>query len=342
MKSKPSILIIYTGGTIGMIMNEKGILLPFTFNNLLSYIPLLKKFNANIDSVSFEKPIDSSNFNPKLWAKLVDIISVNYEKYDGFVILHGSDTMAYTASALSFMLENLKKPVILTGSQLPVGLLRTDGRENIIAAIELATMQENSEPIIQEVCIYFENSLYRGNRTHKYNTENFDAFISPNYPRLAKVGTKIEIFQNNILKNKLDFLITHQKMCNDIALIKYYPGIKSEIFKAIFNISDIKAVIIETYGSGNVPEDDEIFNTVSENIKKGVIVLNVSQCQAGNVLQGKYATSVKLLEMGVVGGKDLTTEAAITKLMYLLGQNLSNKEIKKLLGLSLRGELTEE
>ncbi len=343
MKNKrTSILIIYTGGTIGMIKNKEGVLLPFNFDNLLNFIPLIDEFDADIESVSFEKPIDSSNFNPGLWAKLVNIIGDNYEKFDGFVILTGSDTMAFTASALSFMFENLKKPIILTGSQLPIGLLRTDGRENIIAALELAALQKNNEPLIQEVCIYFENNLYRGNRTHKYNTENFDAFISPNYPILAKAGTNIEVFEDKIIKSKLDFLITHTNLCNEIAVVKFFPGIQVKTISAVFQTPDLKAVILETYGSGNAPTDTDIINVIKDNIKKGIIVLNLSQCQAGNVQQGKYATSLKLKEIGVISGKDMTTEAGITKMMYLLGQNLPNKKIEKLLGLSLRGELSDE
>jgi L-asparaginase len=340
-KKKPKVLIIYTGGTIGMIKDKNDVLLPFTFNNLLNFIPLLENFSAEIDSISFDKPIDSSNFTPTHWTNLVNIISNNYEQYDGFVILHGSDTMAYTASALSFMLENLKKPVILTGSQLPIGLLRTDGRENIIASLELAALQKDNKPAIQEVCVYFENYLYRGNRTHKYNTENFDAFISPNYPPLAKVGTNIEIYENNLNCNKLDFLISHTSLNNEISTIKLFPGIQAKTIDAIFSTPDLRAVIIESYGSGNGPTDEAIINIIDKHINNGIIVLNVSQCQAGKVIQGKYATSLKLKEIGVISGKDMTTETAIVKTMYLLGQNLSKDKIEKLLQLSLRGELTE-
>lgn len=338
---KPSILIIYTGGTIGMIKDKNGVLLPFNLQNLLSFIPQLDDFSARIESISFKNPIDSSDFGPDHWVKLVDIIADNYEKFDGFVILHGSDTMAFTASALSFMLENLKKPVIFTGSQLPIGLLRTDGRENIIAALELAAIRSNNEAAIQEVCIYFENHLYRGNRTHKYNTENFDAFISPNYPPLAKVGTNVDIAHNLIIKNKLDFLITHKSLSTDIAIVKLFPGIQPNTIKTIFDTPNLKAVLLETFGSGNAPTNPDILNIIDENIKKGIIVLNVSQCQAGKVQQGKYATSLKLKEIGVTEALDMTFEAALTKIMFLLGQNLSTPKIKKLFKLPLRGELSE-
>lgn len=343
MSSKEkSILIIYTGGTIGMIQNENKVFVPFNFDNLLKYIPLLKNFPAKIDSFSFENPIDSSNVNPDFWKKLVEVIYSNYDNYSGFVILHGSDTMAYTASALSFMLENLNKPVILTGSQLPIGLIRTDGRENLIASLEIASASDNNEkPLVSEVCIYFENFLFRGNRTHKYNAENFKAFISPNYPALAEVGINIKYNNQNIQKKGIDFLIPHYELDNNIAILQLFPGINQNVVKSILNTPDLKALILETFGSGNAPTDEWFVKQISEAINNGIIVVNISQCESGSVEQGKYETSVQLRDIGVVGGKDMTTEAALSKLMYLLGLGLNKKDIEKLIPISLRGELTE-
>lgn len=342
MNQRPSILIIYTGGTIGMIKDEQtGALSPFNFDNLLKYIPLLKNFNADIQSLSFEKPIDSSDINPDVWANLALMVKDNYEKYDGFVILHGSDTMAYTASALSFMFENLSKPVILTGSQLPIGLLRTDGRENLIVALEIATAKKDGQPLVPEVCIYFENHLFRGNRSHKFNAENFNAFISPNYPSLADVGVRIKYNTPSIIKPRINFLIVHTNLSNNLAILKLFPGINKNFLEAVLKTKGLKALILETYGSGNAPTDTWLIDCLKQAISEGIIILNITQCEGGSVEMGKYETSRELSQIGVVGGADMTTEAAITKLMYLLGENFSTSEIKKLLPISLRGELTE-
>lgn len=343
MNQRPSVLIIYTGGTIGMIKDEKtNVLIPFNFENLLKYIPLLKNFNADIQSLSFEKPIDSSDINPEVWTKLVVMIRDNFEKYDGFVILLGSDTMAYTASALSFMFENLSKPIILTGSQLPIGLLRTDGRENLIVALEIASAKKDGKPLVPEVCIYFENHLFRGNRSHKFNAEHFKAFISPNHPPLAEVGVHIKYNTHTIIQPRINFLIVHPNLNNNIAILKLFPGINKNFVEAVLNTNGLQALILETYGSGNAPTDPWLIDCFKKAITKGIIILNITQCEGGVVEMGKYETSRELSEIGVVGGVDMTTEAAITKLMYLLGENFSSAEIKKLLPISLRGELTEQ
>lgn len=337
---RPKILIIYTGGTIGMIQDKNGVLQPFNFENLLSYIPMLKDFPADISSYSFETPIDSSDADPDFWVEIVEVIEKNYDHYDGFVVLHGSDTMAYTASALSFMLENVNKPIILTGSQLPIGLLRTDGRENMISAIELASMQRNGKPVIHEVCVYFESRLYRGNRTTKYSAENFDAFRSPNYPWLAQAGIDVKVEEDKLWTSKNAPLVTHKKLCRDIAVLKYFPGIRPKTIEAIINIEGLRGLIVESYGSGNLTTNDKIIKLFEEAIDKGITILNITQCTVGSVVHGKYATSLKLMNCGVVSGKDMTIEAAITKMMFLLGENYSHDEMKRLLMQSICGEIS--
>lgn len=335
------ILIIYTGGTIGMIQNEDGVLQPFSFDNLMSNIPVLRKFPAEISSFAFDKPIDSSDADPAFWVHIVEVIEANYDRYDGFVVLHGSDTMAYTASALSFMLENLAKPVILTGSQLPIGLLRTDGRENIITAVELACMNHNGKPTIGEVCVYFEDNLYRGNRTNKFSAQHFDAFISPNYPALAKVGIDIQLFDDKLWKTCSNApLLTHKEMCTDIALIKLFPGIMPAFVEAVVAIPHLRGLIVECFGSGNAPTDGRLVGILRKAVDKGIVVVNITQCTVGTVQHGKYAASLQLDKIGVVSGKDLTTEAAVTKMMFLLGQNLPYDDICTIMGTSLRGEIT--
>lgn len=335
------VLLIYTGGTIGMMQDPgTGTLRPFDFSQLTSNIPELLKFDIDLSSVSFEKPIDSSNMTPEIWIQLGELIEKNYDTHDGFVILHGSDTMAFTASALSFMLEGLSKPVILTGSQLPIGIIRTDGKENLITAIEIASSYENDQPIVPEVCIYFEYELYRGNRTHKFNAEHFDAFQSPNYPVLAEAGVRIKYNENAIRKTESQKLNVSKKLDSSIAILKIFPGIKPEVISALTSIPGLKAVILETFGAGNAPSSQWFIEELKHAIDKGLIVLNVTQCNSGSVIQGRYETSQGLEKIGVISGGDMTTEAATTKLMYLLGKGMSTAEVKKALQVSIAGELT--
>lgn len=326
-----------------MIQDEKsGALKPFNFDLIYNHIPGLRKLQHKLNFFSFDPLIDSSNMNPKFWTKLATVIEDNYEDYDGFVVLHGSDTMAYSASVLSFMLENLNKAVIFTGSQLPLGVLRTDGTENFVSAIEIAAMKEDDTPIIPEVAIYFESKLYRGNRTHKSNAENFEAFVSGNYPVLADVGVHIKYRKNYIAKPNFKKLRVHKNLDTNIVVLKLFPGISETVVNSILNTPNLKAVIMETYGSGNAPTDKWFIDRLENAIKKGIIILNVSQCKGGSVQIGKYETSVDMGRIGVIGGYDITTEAAIAKLMYLLGENYSNEKVKQLLQTSLRGEITIE
>jgi L-asparaginase len=336
-----SILIIYTGGTIGMVRGEEsGALKSFDFDSLMKEIPEIKKFKTNIEAISFEHPIDSSNMQPENWLTIAQLIFDNYNQHDGFVVLHGSDTMAYTASALSFMLENLSKPVILTGSQLPIGDVRTDAKENLLTAIEIAAASKNGKAIIPEVAIYFEYDLYRGNRSTKSNAEDFEAFTSPNYPVLAQAGVSLKFKPTNIYQANNKELYLNSHFDTNIATIKLFPGITEQQIFSTINIPNLKAIVLETFGAGNASTQIWFINLLIDAIKKDIIILNISQCEGGSVEQGKYETSSALSKIGVVGGKDMTFEAAITKLMYLLGTGLSNLEIKEKLKESLRGEIT--
>ncbi len=341
-KSKAKILLIYTGGTIGMIKDFKtGTLKAFDFKTLLKKIPELQLLDCNIDTVSFTEPIDSSNMKPEFWVQIAELIEINYEKFDGFVVLHGSDTMSYTASGLSFMLENLAKPIVFTGSQLPIGDLRTDAKENLITSIQVASLKNEGKPLIKEVCLYFEYKLYRANRTTKINAENFQAFASFNYPDLAESGVHLKINNKYLFKPNLNkTLQVHKKLDNNIALIKLFPGISEAIISGIIKTPKLKAVIIETFGSGNCTTEKWFIDILKEAILKGIHIINITQCSGGSVMMGHYETSNQLKEIGVISGKDITTEAAIAKLMFMLGQNISNKKFKRMFEKSLRGEMS--
>lgn len=341
---RPSILLIYTGGTIGMIKNqETGALENFNFDMLLEQVPELKRFNYRISTYTFTPPIDSSDMEPSHWAKIVKIINFNYLYFDGFVILHGTDTMAYTASALSFMLENLTKPVILTGSQLPIGTLRTDGKENLITAIEIAAAKNpDGTPVVPEVCIFFKNQLMRGNRTTKINAEHFNAFRSYNYPLLAEAG--IHIHYNLPAVRQPDFsrpMKPHYLFDTNVVMLTLFPGIQESIIKSVLHVPGLKAVVLKTFGAGNAPQKTWFLNELKEAAQRGILFVNITQCQAGTVEMGLYETGLRLLEAGVVSGYDSTPECAVTKLMFLLGHNHPLDEVRRLMSSNLTGEITK-
>ena len=342
IKKEISILIIYTGGTIGMVHDSvTGSLVPIDFRHISDHVPEIRKFGFDLQSVSFEPVKDSSNIDPDIWVKMAETIENNYDKFDGFVVLHGTDTMAYSASALSFMLENLGKPVIFTGSQLPIGLLRTDGKENLITAIEIAAARENELSLVPEVCIYFDNELTRGNRTTKFSAEHFDAFNSPNYPPLAKVGLHLKYNYNLIRYPAPDKkLIIHNAFDTNVAILKLFPGINRNLVQAIINTKDLKGLIIETFGSGNAPTYKWFIDDLKSFISKGGIIFNVTQCHGGSVEMGLYETSRELLAAGVISGKDITSEASVTKFMLLLGKCSSKEDVAKCLGEPLAGEIS--
>ena len=343
LDNNASVLLIYTGGTIGMIEDPStGALKSFDFKYLKSYVPELSRLQFQIDSVAFEKPIDSSDMNPVRWQQIVRIIEDNYHKYDGFVILHGTDTMAYTASALSFMLENLDKPVILTGSQLPIGKIRTDGKENLITALEIAVdKNEKGEAFVPEVCIFFQNILMRGNRTTKISADNFNAFNSFDFPYLAEAGTFI-CYQHQLVHRPKEGSVPcfHYLLDPNIAILKLFPGISADTLKAFFSIPHLKGLVIETYGAGNAPEEDWFLDVLREAIGKGIVVVNVTQCSIGRVAMGRYRSGKILEDIGVISGYDITTEAAISKLMILFGHKYSIPEIKRRMAQSIAGEIS--
>ena len=343
MTKKPNILLIYTGGTIGMIKDYKtGALKAFDFSQILDRIPELRQLNCTIDSISFDEPIDSSNMNTDYYVQIAEIIESNYAKFDGFVVLTGSDTMSYTSSVISFMFENLQKPVIFTGSQLPIGDLRTDAKENLITSIEIASSRKNGKPYVSEVGLYFEYKLYRANRTTKINAEQFEAFTSMNYPPLVESGVHLN-FEEHLLnkpKENQAELIVRKKLDTNIAILKLFPGITENVVRSVLSIKKLKGLVLETYGAGNAPSEDWFIYLLKQAIDKDIKIVNVTQCVGGSVILGHYETSVALKEIGVIDGKDITTESAVAKLMYLLGEKLKENDFKFFFERSLRGEIT--
>ncbi len=343
MNNTTSILILYTGGTIGMVNDpETDALAPFDFKQILQEVPELRRFGFTIDTYSFDPLIDSSNLTPETWVKLAELIQENYDKYDGFVILHGTDTMAYTSSALSFMLSHLQKPVILTGSQLPIGTLRTDGKENLISAIEIAAAQVNNQVAVPEVSVFFENKLYRGNRITKISAEHFNAFDSPNYPALAEAGIKIRYNYKAIHYPTHESSFTINTNLNSrVAIVKIFPGMTQELIHGILTNPLLDGIILETYGAGNAPTTTWFLDAIKEAQKDNKVIVNVTQCFAGSVDMGKYDTGKQLADAGVVSGHNITSEAAVTKLMHLLGNYSKYSEIAELMQTPLKGEINE-
>ncbi len=335
------ILIIYTGGTIGMMSDPNTkVLKPINFDQIMDNVPELEKLNCKLKIHSFHEIIDSSNMNPAIWSELAGLIESNYDSVDGFVILHGSDTMAFTASALSFMLENLNKPIIFTGSQLPISAVRTDAKENLMTSIEIAKAKKNELARVPEVCIYFDYKLFRGNRSFKYNSSKFEAFRSPNYPILAESGVHLRFSQNDIRHPKENSqLIVHKNLVNDVAVLKLYPGIGPKVVEAILK-ADVRGIIMETFGAGNTTTDQWFIDMIKDAINSGKVILDISQCKVGTVELGRYDTSRQLKEIGVANGYDMTYESAVTKMMFLLGQNKDPQVVKNLLEIDLRGEIT--
>lgn len=342
-QAKPRILIIYTGGTIGMIENpETKVLKPFDFSHLIDNVPKIKMLDYEINNIQFDPPIDSSNMQPEHWSTIAKAIDENYDNYDGFVVLHGTDTMAYTASALSFMLENLDKPVIITGSQLPIGEVRTDGEENLITALQIAAARDyRGEAMVREVAILFENHLLRGNRSSKVSADNFNAFTSNNYPELARIGLDINFNEEVLYRTSHKRpLMVHNTMDSNVMFIVLHPGMTRESLEYMLNTPGIKGVVLKTYGAGNSPSYEWFTEAIVKAVQRGVVILNVTQCGNGSVNSSLYDTGNTLAQAGVISGNDITSEAAITKMMYLFGMGLPATQVAKYLRCSISGEMT--
>ena len=342
MKTKnPKILLIYTGGTIGSFVDPRtGGLRPLPFSDIREYIPEISQLNIQLSARSLSHPIDSSDASPAVWKELALLIADVYDAYDGFVVLHGTDTMAYTASALSFMFQGLGKPVVFTGSQLPVNIIRTDGRENLVTALEIAAWRENDVPLVQEVCIYFEYKLYRGNRAVKISAEHFNAFDSPNFPPLGEAGVHIDLNRKFLRRTARKTLSVFTELSTDIAVLRIFPGIQAGVIESVFRTPGLRAVILQTFGTGNAPTSSAFLECVKRAVDGGLVVVNVTQCLSGSVDQSLYSTGKGLQNCGVVGAGDMTIEAALTKLMYLLGRYSDPQKVKKRFAENLRGELS--
>lgn len=341
MTKIPNILLIYTGGTIGMVKDYKtDALKSFDFDQIRQKIPELKLLNCHIQTISFITPIDSSNMNPEYWVQIAEIVENYYDKMDGFVVLSGTDTMSYTSSAISFMFENLCKPIVFTGSQLPIGDLRTDAKENLITAIQIAATFKNGKPVIREVCLYFEYKLYRANRTTKVSAEQFQAFHSPNFPQLGESGVHLH-FNKRVMRDVVQSknLIVRKNVDANIVILKLFPGIREDVVKSILDIGDIQGVILETFGAGNAPTSKWFIDLLKNALKKNIHIVNVSQCISGSVDMGQYETSSQLKSIGLIDGKDITTESAVAKLIYLLGVGVPAGDFKKVFETPIRGEM---
>jgi L-asparaginase len=341
-ETQASILIIYTGGTIGMIDDNSGTLVSFNFKQIKEKIPSLKNSDLRLTVISFPIPIDSSDIKPEHWRAMGYIIHENYNQYDGFVVLHGTDTMAYSASALSYMLQGLNKPVIFTGAQLPIGAPRSDARRNLITTLEMASAKENGKPVINEVCIYFGNVLLRGNRAKKVESVHFDAFESVNYPPLATAGVLVDYNKPAMVSyNHGNSLKYHNKFDNNVAILKVFPGLNKNMVESIINTPNLRGIVLETFGSGNAPSDSWFIDCLKRAIDGGIVIMNITQCLSGRVIMGKYETSKGLKDIGVISGNDITAEAAITKMMFVLGREKSVEKIRISLTTPLAGEMDE-